>query len=76
MKRILTLANGERFEFKSNVHILFETDSLMHASQATISRCGIIQIPDDTLEINDMIQSWLLLPFKGNLFCFYINFKI
>ncbi|RKO96077.1 hypothetical protein CAUPRSCDRAFT_12223, partial [Caulochytrium protostelioides] len=42
--RCLTLPNGERFSFTSHVHFIFETHSLRHASPATISRMGIIQL--------------------------------
>lgn len=40
--KLLTLPNGERFNLPSNVKILFEVDSLRHATLATISRCGMV----------------------------------
>lgn len=40
--RLLTLPSGWRVQFGPNVNFLFETDSLEHASPATISRIGII----------------------------------
>lgn len=39
---LLTLPSGWRIHFGPNVHFLFETHSLQHASPATISRMGII----------------------------------
>lgn len=39
---LLSLPNGERFYYQSNVKFIFETDNLKHASPATISRLGII----------------------------------
>jgi hypothetical protein len=37
--RLLTMPNGERIQFGSNVNLIFECDSLAYASPATISRC-------------------------------------
>lgn len=39
---LLTLPSGWRIQFGDNVHFIFETDSLTHASPATISRMGVI----------------------------------
>ncbi len=40
--KLLTLPNGERLALPDNVRILFEVDSLRFATQATVSRCGMI----------------------------------
>ena len=40
--KLLCLSNGERIELGVGTRILFETDNLVHASPATISRCGIV----------------------------------
>lgn len=40
--RLLTLPSGWRIQFGPNIHFLFETHDLTHASPATISRMGII----------------------------------
>jgi dynein heavy chain 2 len=37
--RLLTMPNGERIQFGSNVNLIFECDSLAYASPATVSRC-------------------------------------
>ena len=42
--KLLCLANGERVEVAPGVRILFETDSLLNASPATISRCGMVYL--------------------------------
>lgn len=42
--KMLTLPNGERILIPPNVKILFEVDSLAHATPATISRCAVIYI--------------------------------
>ncbi|CCK69240.1 dynein heavy chain KNAG_0C01270 [Huiozyma naganishii CBS 8797] len=40
--KILTLPNGERLPVPSNVRFIFETSELIHATPATITRCGLI----------------------------------
>ncbi|VDP10849.1 unnamed protein product [Soboliphyme baturini] len=42
MQMNFQLPSGERIQFGSNVNFLFECDSLIHASPATISRMGMI----------------------------------
>jgi dynein heavy chain 1 len=44
--KLLTLPNGERLSLPDNVRILFEVDSLRYATQATVSRCGMIWFSD------------------------------
>lgn len=38
--KIHTLPTGERIAINDNVRVLFEVDSLKHATEATVSRCG------------------------------------
>lgn len=38
------MPTGERIQFADNVNFIFETDSLAHASPATVSRMGMIYI--------------------------------
>lgn len=40
--RLLTLPSGWSVQFGANVNFIFETDSLEHASPATISRIPIL----------------------------------
>lgn len=40
--KILTLPNGERLALPSSVRIMFEVESLQHATPATVSRCGML----------------------------------
>ncbi len=44
--KLLTLPNGERLALPDNVRILFEVDSLRYATQATVSRCGMVWFSD------------------------------
>jgi len=41
--RLLTMPNGERIQFGTNVNLIFECDNLLYASPATVSRCEAIQ---------------------------------
>ncbi|CAC9696072.1 dynein heavy chain, putative [Plasmodium sp. DRC-Itaito] len=47
--KLLTLPNGERLPIPESVRILFEVDTLKHATLATVSRCGMIWFSRDIL---------------------------
>ncbi|CAI4230143.1 unnamed protein product [Auanema sp. JU1783] len=57
--KLLTMPSGERIQFGSNVNFLFETNSLQHASPATVSRMGMIFISEEDLSETDVIKKWL-----------------
>ena len=60
---LLTLPNGERISFGSNVNFLFETHDLKYASPATVSRMGMIFLSDEDLEIKRLVERWIsMLP--------------
>jgi len=66
--RLLTMQNGERINFGSNVNFIFESDSLKFASPATISRMGIIYMNKEDLDIKSLINSWIRKSFcNGDL---------
>lgn len=48
--RLLTMPNGERIQFGSNVNFIFECHSLEFASPATVSRCGMIYMSDENVD--------------------------
>ena len=56
---LLTMPNGERISFGSNVNFLFETHDLKFASPATVSRMGMIFLSDDDLDVTRLVQRWL-----------------
>ena len=56
--RILTLANGDRIPMTDNVKIMFENETLINASPATVSRCGIIYVSDTELGWTPLVQGW------------------
>ncbi|XP_028896482.2 cytoplasmic dynein 2 heavy chain 1 [Zeugodacus cucurbitae] len=75
--RLLTLPSGWRIQFGNNVNFIFETDDVRHASPATISRMGIVnmnaadfpqtQIMDAMLakiEFGDLLRSYIDEQFK------------
>ncbi|CAH8494873.1 unnamed protein product [Schistosoma turkestanicum] len=57
---LLTLPNGERIQFDTNVNFLFETHELIHASPATISRMGVIYMSDKAVDPHALVEAWLM----------------
>ncbi|KAG9397278.1 Dynein heavy chain and region D6 of dynein motor [Carpediemonas membranifera] len=57
--KILTLINGERISFPSQVSFLFEARDLAVASPATVSRCGMIYMDRTDLGYKPVVKSWL-----------------
>jgi dynein heavy chain 2 len=59
--RLLTMPNGERIAFGSNVNFIFETHDLQFASPATISRMGMIFLSEENTDIRSLVVAWLRL---------------
>jgi dynein heavy chain len=59
--RILTLANGDRIPMTDNTKIMFENETLINASPATVSRCGIIYVSQSDLGWTPIVQAWEIL---------------
>ncbi|KAK4472017.1 hypothetical protein MN116_005393, partial [Schistosoma mekongi] len=57
---LLTLPNGERIQFSSNVNFIFETHELIHASPATVSRMGVVYVSDEATDPHTLIKAWLM----------------
>ena len=57
--RILTLANGDRMPMTDNVKMMFEVETLVNASPATVSRAGIIYVSETDLDWSPVIESWV-----------------
>ena len=56
----LTLTNGDRLPVPDGMRVIMETDSLQHASPATISRCGIMAIDAGRMvPWQAQLESWL-----------------
>jgi dynein heavy chain len=60
--QILTLSNGDRIPMTDNVKIMFENETLINASPATVSRCGIIYVSQSDLGWTSIIQAWAKKP--------------
>ncbi|KAH0573495.1 Dynein heavy chain [Spironucleus salmonicida] len=60
--KLLCLANSERLKINDYISILFECESLKHASPATVSRLGILFYPECTLADTLQISAIHLRP--------------
>ena len=47
--KLLTLPSGERLSIPKNVRIMFEVETLKHATLATVSRCGMVWFSTETV---------------------------
>lgn len=54
----LCLANSDIIKLNPKNKVIFEVDTLAHASLATVSRCGMIYI-EDIVDYEDLFQSFL-----------------
>lgn len=45
--RLLTLPSGERIPIIPNIKLVFETTNIQNATQATLSRCGLVWISEE-----------------------------
>ena len=63
----LCLANAERIKLNQQMRMLFEVQDLAAASPATVSRCGMVYVSDETLGWQPLIASWAAktLPLFG-----------
>ena len=57
--KILTLANGDRMPMTPNVKMMFEVETLVNASPATVSRAGIIYVSETDLDWSPVVEGWI-----------------
>ncbi len=57
--KLLCLANGQRIEIPSTVHMVFEVEDLRVASLATVSRCGMVYIHNEVVGWWPLAKSWV-----------------
>lgn len=65
---MLCLSNGERIKLKPDMRMLFEVQDLAVASPATVSRCGMVWVPDDTIGWETFIKTFLENTLDKKLF--------
>ena len=56
---LLTLPTGERINFSNQTCFIFESDSLLFASPATISRMGMIYLNSEDISVPNLIEKTL-----------------
>ena len=64
--KVLTLVSNERIMFNDDMHLVFETDSLVNASPATVSRAGILYVNEEDIGWRPVVESWLALSSSKN----------
>ena len=57
--KVLTLVSNERIPLSDAMHLVFETDSLVNASPATVSRAGILYINEEDIGWRPVVESWV-----------------
>jgi dynein heavy chain, axonemal len=55
----MTLITGESILLNEQIKFLFETTDLSNCSPATISRCGLVCLPDNNISIKAMINHYI-----------------
>ncbi|XP_015052343.2 cytoplasmic dynein 2 heavy chain 1 [Drosophila yakuba] len=71
--KLLTLPSGWRIQFGSNVNFIFETDDVRHASPATISRMGIVNMSYDYYPADGILKHELSKEPYGDLLQSYVE---
>jgi dynein heavy chain 2 len=57
---LLTLPNGERVNFNTNINFIFETNDLKFASPATVTRLGMIFLSEEDVDVNRITKTWIM----------------
>ena len=57
--KVLTLVSNERIPLSPSMRLVFEVDSLAHATPATVSRCGILCMNASDVGWRLVVDSWI-----------------
>ena len=57
--KILTITNGDRIPMTDNVKLMFEVETLVNASPATVSRAGIIYVSETDLDWSPVMEAYI-----------------
>lgn len=57
--KLLTLPSGERLSIPPNIRIMFEVETLKHATLATVSRCGMVWFSNETVNNQNIYHHYL-----------------
>jgi len=57
--KLLTLPSGERLSIPPNVRMMFEVETLKHATLATVSRCGMVWFSEDTVSLSMIYHHYM-----------------
>ncbi len=57
--KMMCLMNGDIISMPEEVSVLFEVSDLAKASLATVSRCRMLYMQDETIHWSSLLQSWL-----------------
>lgn len=56
---MISLSTGERLKISEGLRFIFETESLLTANPATVSRCSVVFVEHKDLGWEPFVQSWL-----------------
>ena len=70
---MLCLANGQRIKLTQKMRMLFEVENLDEASPATVSRIGVVYVPDTALGWQPIVTSWLEKMFPSSDYSTNLN---
>jgi dynein heavy chain len=80
----INLANGESISMSKETTLMFETDNLINTTPATISRCGLVYMQQESIiKPKMLLLSWIrtlpnnLIDYKEDIlnYCSYLLYE-
>lgn len=56
---MLCLTNGQKIKVTDKIRIMFEVEDLIHASLATVSRCGMVYMQPEQLGWSTLVSQFI-----------------